>query len=263
MITRKYVVFGEDCRDIFLYGRATRLAPEGPFPVFVTENKEENLGCAANVVRNLKSLDPESKVFFYSNEFPIFKTRFVDKSSNYALMRHDENEPVLPLNNDKLEAGLQKIREAEAVIISDYNKGLLTKNIIKKILEESFKQGVTTFVDTKKLINEETFNFSTFIKINQVEYEFNKKHKFNEKYFKPNLIVTLGGEGMKWRDEIFPTKRVEVRDLSGAGDTALAGLVVGFSDYCDIRAAIEFANKAAAVAVSKKGVVAVNRGEVL
>ena len=68
------------------------------------------------------------------------------------------------------------------------------------------------------------------------------------------MIVTIGSKGCKYRDEIFPVQGVSVKDVSGAGDTFLAALVLSYLKNNDIKSAITFANECATKVVQKRGV---------
>ena len=68
------------------------------------------------------------------------------------------------------------------------------------------------------------------------------------------MIVTIGSKGCKYKDEIFPVPGVSVKDVSGAGDTFLAALVVAYLKKNDIKSAIKFANKCSTKVVQKRGV---------
>ena len=113
-------------------------------------------------------------------------------------------------------------------------------------------------MDTKKPLGDWSKNCN-FIKINEVEYNISK-------YFFPsidevldkNLIVTLGTKGCIYMGNRFPVNKVEVKDMTGAGDSFLAGLAVKYLQTRDIKEAISFANKCATRVVQKKGVVTIN-----
>lgn len=260
-MNHRVLVIGEYAIDRFIYGRCPRLAPDGPFPVFIQEDVVENDGCAANVARNLESLAPGSEVDFFSNPRPIIKTRFVDKTSNYTLIRWDQNDNVNPISITELAELLCEINIYDAVVISDYHKGFLEYGVINDILNRCHELQIPTFLDTKKLLDNWS-RHAFVVKINEPEFNAQFKQGYYVKAYE-NLIVTLGDRGAKYNNEIYPANIIEVRDLSGAGDTFLAGLVVNYLETNDLGSAIRFANKAAAVAVSKRGVVAVKREEVV
>ena len=91
-----------------------------------------------------------------------------------------------------------------------------------------------------------------YIKINEHEYENNKKYITNN--IKDKIIITLGPKGSVYKDTIYPVPKVEIKDVSGAGDSFIAGLVVKYIEKKDIIDAIKFANCCATQVVQKKGV---------
>ena len=103
-----------------------------------------------------------------------------------------------------------------------------------KFLEQNFGgvMPLEVFVDTKKKLGK-WISDADFIKINELEYK--KNHELlSDNGFKEKLIVTLGSKGCRWNGKEFPVEEVPVKDVSGAGDTFLAGLVRGYLDTNDI-----------------------------
>ena len=103
-------------------------------------------------------------------------------------------------------------------------------------------------------------NWNDFIKINELEY--NKNHELlSDKGFEEKLIVTLGSKGCRYNGKEFSVKEVPVKDVSGAGDTFIAGLVRGYLDTGSIDDAIEFAQRCTTSVVQKHGVSTVSLEE--
>ena len=253
----KILVIGEFCLDRHVYGSSSS-APDGPFFVFKENYKTENWGCAGNVVKNLESLAPEYEIEFITNFEPIIKTRYVDIKSNYTLLRIDENDSVLPIQEREITELINRDDFAafNGVVISDYNKNLITKNDIYRISKRCFDLDIPLFLDSKKIFGEWS-KLVTFIKINNLEWQENLKNNVNPVEFCANLIISTGEKGAIYKNEIFPAKKVDVIDLSGAGDSFHSALVIKYLQTKDIRVAIEYGNRVAAVAVSHKGVVVV------
>ena len=107
------------------------------------------------------------------------------------------------------------------------------------------------FLDTKKILGPWAKNVN-YIKINIHEYEKTKKMIDEETY--NNLIITMGAAGAKHKDITYPVDEVEIKDVSGAGDTFLAGLVTEYMKTKCIETSIKFANDCATKVVQKKGV---------
>jgi bifunctional ADP-heptose synthase (sugar kinase/adenylyltransferase) len=130
-----FLVIGEKCTDIFIYGRANRLSPEAPIPVFVPINEVKSLGMAFNVFNNLKAIEPKKKNINYivSKKSPT-KTRYVDDKTNHYFLRIDSAETWDRIQfND---ANLSKIRQADCIIISDYNININNKMSKKSIFQQ-------------------------------------------------------------------------------------------------------------------------------
>ena len=239
----KILVIGDSCIDIFRYGKVTRIAPEAPVPIIVPELETTNPGMAGNVVANLKALGAE--VDFVTNTTEIRKVRYVCSKYNHLLLRVDENDTCEPFN-----IGLLYLNKYDAVIISDYCKGFLSEEDIKQISQ--LYQSVI-FLDTKKILGEWAHNIN-FIKINYHEYERNKEILENDPTLKSKTIITRGKYGCDYQGKNYPTVDVSVKDVSGAGDTFLAGLVVEYSRSQDINKAIQFAQECTTIVIQKSGV---------
>jgi D-beta-D-heptose 7-phosphate kinase/D-beta-D-heptose 1-phosphate adenosyltransferase len=241
----KILVIGDSCEDIFRYGKVERLAPEAPIPVIIPEKEISNPGMAGNVVRNIEALGHQ--VEFITNISQIKKIRYVCSKYNHLLLRVDENDKCERISHSILEN--IKWEEYDVVVISDYCKGFLFEDDIKYI---SLKHPLT-FLDSKKLLNDWAYNIS-FIKINFHEYERNKNILENDSTLKNKTIVTRGKYGCDYQEKNYPTKEVPVKDVSGAGDTFLAGLVIEYTRSKNIESAINFAQECTTIVVQKSGV---------
>lgn len=241
----KILVIGDSCTDTFVYGTVNRLAPEAPIPIINPTSKVSNSGMAGNVVRNLNVLG--ASVDFTTNDSKIEKVRYVCSKYNHLLLRVDENDKCERISKNTLE----KIDWSKyyAVVISDYCKGFLTEEDIEYIS----KRHSLVFLDTKKILGEWAHNIS-FIKINYQEYLNNKHVLDNDSTLLYKTIITRGKYGCDYRDKNYPTKEVPVKDVSGAGDTFLAGLVHNYSFTRNIDAAIEFAQECTTIVIQKSGV---------
>ena len=242
----KVLVIGDSCTDKFVYGVCDRICPEAPVPVFNPTYQKANGGMAKNVFNNLISLAKNWDIDLITNEDEITKTRLVDIKTNQMLLRVDEDDSCNRVKNNVI----TKLGDYDAVIISDYNKGFLTESIIQYLIGKY----PLSFIDSKKLFND-WVNDVTFLKINEVEFNRNKK---NLKKYKGNLIVTLGEKGVKYKDTIIPpTRQAEVSDLSGAGDTFFAAFIFSYLTSKNIIESIAFAQKCALEVIEKKGVVVI------
>lgn len=239
----KILVIGESCLDVFHYGKCERLCPEAPVPVFNSVETKENGGMAMNVFNNVKVINPNVEILTNSNWRSIKKTRFVEMHSNHMFMRLDENDSKY----GKFSFDKEHLRLYDAVIVSDYNKGFLS---VEDLINISTSHPLT-FLDTKKTLSEWSSNFS-YVKINGVEYD-KTIHTISKK-MRDNLIITQGKSGCIFRGKVFQVPLVEVKDVSGAGDTFISALCCEFVKTRDIEASIQFANDCATKVVQKKGV---------
>tara|TARA_R110002020_G_scaffold125793_2_gene283169 strand:- start:12 stop:785 length:774 start_codon:yes stop_codon:yes gene_type:complete len=245
VINKPILLVGDSCIDKFVYCKCDRLCPEAPIPLLDIVKTKTNKGMAGNVEKNLNALGCEVEFITNKNYKSIIKTRYVDEKTNHMFIRIDtKSDPKTRYKDYSSEINLGNY---SAVVISDYNKGFITEKEIEFI---SYNHPLT-FLDTKKIIGEWARNIK-FIKINRAEYNLSKRYLSN--IIKENIITTLGSGGAIYRDIQYDVEDVEVKDLSGAGDTFLSGLVCKFLRTSDVEESIKFANKCASEVVQKKGV---------
>lgn len=244
-----FVVIGEKCKDVFVYGEVVRLSPEAPIPVFKPIRKVENGGMAENVYNNLFQLiEKKATLVGHFCHTPITKTRYVDDKSNHYFIRVDENDKAEPIElTNKL---IKLIGDADCIIISDYDKGFLSLNDIYLICQAKKSKSVI-FLDTKKKLTPVIFDQVDFIKFNQDEYQ---RNSLLAEEFKDKIILTKSGDGAHYDGQDFPSIKKTTIDVSGAGDTFLAALSFYYMERKDIKYAIQKANEAASKVVSQRGV---------
>jgi len=245
----KVLLIGESCMDIFIYGNTPHLSPEGPAPVFNPINEKYNGGMALNVESNLESLGVSVDIITHTST--ITKTRYVHESSNTLLLRVDEGDDVKRIDKDTLP---KKYWEYDMVVISDYNKGFLTDEDIANI---AFNHP-NTICDTKKKLGEWCRDLK-FIKLNRTEYLNNETFIKNNEWINEKLIITLDKDGCRYKDMIYPTEQVEIMDISGAGDTFVAGFTMKYLESSNIAESITFGNKCASEVVQKRGVTIITK----
>jgi bifunctional ADP-heptose synthase (sugar kinase/adenylyltransferase) len=161
-------------------------------------------------------------------------------------LRVDDGEDIikpLELNVSKLNA----IRNVDAVIVSDYNKGFLTDEMLLEITANS----KFSIIDTKKQIGDILVEGFDFVKLNESEFD---KHNFNDGLLN-KILVTLGSNGAKYQGKTYPSSDPkETIDVSGAGDTFTASFTLKYLKTNNVEESIIFANKMASIVVSKRGV---------
>jgi D-beta-D-heptose 7-phosphate kinase/D-beta-D-heptose 1-phosphate adenosyltransferase len=246
------LIIGDTCIDQFIYGSAVRLAPEAPVPVFNPLNEETNAGMAGNVVANLKALGIHT--YFICNPEIVTKTRYVDDRSGQILLRVDKNDKIAPIEPGTIKSiknNMVNGTKLDAIIVSDYDKGFLGEEDIQFICENN----TNVFIDTKKILDKWCVNAS-FIKINHVEYE-HTEYSLKDLNIEDKLIITLSNKGCQYKGKLFPVNKVQIKDVSGAGDTFLSGLVAEYVLTKNIEKSIKFAQECATVVVQKQGVATV------
>ncbi len=240
------LVIGDSCTDKFIYCNIERICPEAPVPVMKPINETSNPGMAHNVVANLTSLN--LTVDLITNPEPITKTRYVDSRSGQMVIRVDENDQCSRVDIKNI---LPPIvwKNYSAVVISDYCKGFITEEDIEYIAQSH----PLVFMDTKKQLGS-WCNDISFIKINEFEHRKNFELLPNYPQIQDKLIVTRGKEGCEYMGKMYPVPPVSVKDVSGAGDTFLSGLVSEYLKTKNIVTSLKFANECATQVVQKRGV---------
>jgi D-beta-D-heptose 7-phosphate kinase/D-beta-D-heptose 1-phosphate adenosyltransferase len=230
----KILLLGDDCVDVYQYGTVDRISPEAPVPVFKFEYEERKPGMAGNVVRNLEALGCTVN---YLHSQTSTKTRLVDIRSKQQIVRIDNDIRSTPI---EFETEIPKLYDA--IVISDYDKGTISYDII----EEAIATRIPVFVDTKKIDLERLQG--AWVKINELEYSKIKSEC-------TGLIVTRAGKGAEavFHDFSVAAPAVEVVDVTGAGDTFLAALAYKYLDTQDIKLAMKFATTAASITVQHVG----------
>lgn len=241
----KVLLIGDSCIDEYHFGTIDRISPEAPVPVFKLVNKIFKHGMASNVRDNLENLNLDV-CFITAGEST--KIRLIDSKSKQHIVRIDNDAIATPLTVDDLPNDLDSF---DAVVVSDYNKGLVTYEFIES-LRTVYKGYI--FIDTKK--HDLKRFHGCIVKIN--EREFSKAISLNDSH-----IVTLGDRGAMHNGMQYPTNETEVVDVTGCGDTFLSALVYKFLESNDISLAINFANKAASITVQHLGVYAPTVEELL
>jgi len=233
------LLIGDDCNDIYVYGKVDRISPEAPVPVFVPRYSIHKDGMAGNVCKNLEALG--CTVNFLHGKSSK-KKRLIDERSKQHVLRLDEDVESDPIT---FETAIPPVYDA--IVISDYNKGTVTYELIEELAKEVT---VPIFVDTKK--TDLARLAGCYVKINALE-----KSRATSLPDPKHLIVTHGGDGAEWNGWVCAAEIVgDVTDVCGAGDTFLAALVYEFLKTGHMPDAVKFANKASSITVQHVGVYA-------
>jgi D-glycero-beta-D-manno-heptose-7-phosphate kinase len=231
----KILLIGDNGIDQYQFGTVTRISPEAPVPVLNYTHTVTKPGMAANVEDNLLKLGCE--VDFVHGVKTCIKTRVIDSKTGQHLVRIDQDIPSKAVKIDYTD-----IDKYNAIIVSDYNKGSIEYETVEH-LRKNYPGPI--FVDTKKT---DLARFEgCYVKINALE-------NAAAKTVPTELIVTLGRDGVQYKEHKISTPQVEAFDVCGAGDTFLSALAYNFVLSADILAAIRFATRAASVTIQHIGV---------
>lgn len=303
---RRIVVIGDCMLDRYLIGDADRISPEAPVPVVLVSERRLALGGAANVAANITALgglatlvgvigvDRDGEAFSalitasgingagllaVPNRPTTTKTRV--KARNQQVVRIDE-ETDHPLElapfSQVLAGALEAIATADAVVLEDYNKGLLTPELIGAVMKAARARAVPIVVDPK-FHGFFEYSGATVFKPNRRELcsaipeidvgSAADLAKAMARLQVAHLLLTLGAEGMMLVSSGgAPPHRIasvarEVFDPAGAGDTVTAWVAAALAAGATAIEAAEIANLAAGVEVSKADVATVSPQEVL
>ena len=244
--SKSILLVGDSCIDKYVYCKCSRLCPEAPVPVLDIKDTIQNRGMAGNVLRNM-GVFPSISIKFYTNKNhrSIIKTRYVEQKTNHMFIRIDTDNTPTSFFKDVRDT--INYDDYTAVVISDYDKGYITTDDVEYITQRH----PLTFMDTKKELGDWA-NEVSFIKINRFERR-DTESTLTDK-LKDKIITTLGGGGAVYKNKKYEVEDVEVKDVSGAGDSFLSALVISYIKTNDIDQSIEYANKCASYVVTRKGV---------
>ncbi|ASQ90586.1 D-glycero-beta-D-manno-heptose-7-phosphate kinase [Prosthecochloris sp. GSB1] len=299
----RIAVIGDIMLDRYIFGHISRISPEYPVPVVDVTGETARLGGAANVAVNIRSAGAEALLIgvtgndansislrelldsqgltaehLYSDPLrpTTCKTRIL--SQNHHITRVDyEKRDHIPAEAEAfiLERLAGLAGSLDAIVLQDYNKGVLTPPLIRTIIEKASTQGVPVLVDPKQ---ESFFSYSgcTVFKPNLAEVaralgtalENNDRDieaaclKLREKLDCEHLVLTRSEKGLTICNDRFthiPATSLDVADVSGAGDTVIGVLALGIAAGLDIETSSRIANLAAATVCQEVGAAPVDR----
>jgi len=236
------LLIGDSCLDVYHYGHCSRLSPEAPVPIFKQDETKVVPGMGGNVKKILENFNHNVDSHFNSEE--IKKIRLVDSRFNHHLLRMDE-EP------DKIKPfAFKNKKKFDAIVVSDYNKGFVTKEVATELSQFAKDSKIPMFVDSKK--EDLSCYEGCIIKVNSSEWK-----KLKSRPLDCDFVVTLGKEGALLNNVMYPAMKTEVFDVCGAGDAFLCGLVHSYLKTGDLEASMWFANRCGAIAVGHFGTYAI------
>jgi len=300
---KKVAVVGDIALDSYLFGKVNRVNPERPgYPLLTVEKEEYRLGCAANVAMNLASLGAEVSLYGWIGEDEkgkiiwgecqkngirlvcvkrdktITKQRWIESNHNDYLGRADFGEEKIEAIDEKQAEELFEniiVNGFQAIVLSDYNKGIFKGNFSRRIIDWANSHGILTVVDPKP-VNALSFSGASLIRPNLSEAQaiIGEKEmdlallakKLKDRVQSREVVISCGSQGMIVDDGGFhhiKTKARQVVDVTGAGDTVAATLTLSLLSGANLVESAQIANYAAGVVVEKQGTATVNAEELI
>lgn len=292
------MVIGDLMIDEYYWGTVDRISPEAPVPVVCVEREEQTLGGAGNVIHNLKAMGAhvvaigtagngtagrmifeklealgiETDGIVSEKDRPTTrKTRVI--ASNQQVVRIDKEikKDITDITLNKLMALVQdKIEDIDMIILSDYDKGLITKTLVRKVARIARERGILTLADPKSLDfskyrdvnvltpNKKEASLAANMDIKSDIDLFRAGRKIMEQVNLEKLLITCGKDGMILfeageKPHTIESKAIQVYDVSGAGDTVISILGLGLAVGEDFKTSAAVANAAAGIVVGKLG----------
>ena len=303
--TRKILVVGDLMLDTYTIGKARRISPEAPVAVIEVQREENRPGGAGNVVLNLRSLGAEVSLLgrlgndstadilrqaligenvdviglFIQNDFATpMKNRVIADNQQIVRVDYEKVTPLSELLEQEIVESLPSLMDGiDAIAISDYGKGFLTKTLLSAIYELAKSKNIPVITDPKG-IDFTKYQGTTVIKPNLSEAyaAAGLLHDANldlaaERILKlanaQTLMITRSEAGISifHRDEgrhDFPVRSKEIKDVTGAGDTVLAMLTFAIANELSISEAAQLSNIAAGIAIEHFGCARISLSDV-
>lgn len=302
----RLLVVGDLMLDEYLWGEVDRISPEAPVQVVAIQKEDFALGGAGNVVNNAVALGAKVSVVGVIgtgrngrlllkrfNELGVDtagiiqepdrattqKTRIIAANQHVLRIDRETKQDISGPTLDKMiRFILDKMPDIDVVLISDYGKGLITKNLLSKVTASAKKYKKMIIVDPKGLDfskysgvslltpNKKEAALASGVEINNESSLEKAANKFLENLSLDNLLITCGKDGMvlfEKNKEPFRVKAEarQVFDVSGAGDTVLAVFGLAVASGASIHNSVAIANTAAGIVVGKVGTATVSRQE--
>lgn len=304
---KRILVVGDVMLDLFVWGSVRRISPEAPVPVVEIKGESSHLGGAANVAFNIWSLtgsplivgvvgddyagkliQQEIKKFNNQNGLVVDKQRITTVKTRIVAHhqqicrtdREDMSEISEPTNGLIIRSLNKLVNHVDAIIVSDYAKGVINKTVWSELLMATKKSGVALSVDPK-VKNFPLYKEATVITPNQHEAEQVSETQITDESTLiqagkkilaqakcQHLLITRGEEGMTLFENSggiahIPTVAREVFDVTGAGDTVISALTLSLISGASITEAAVIANHAAGIVVGKLGTASVTPAELI
>ena len=300
---RSVLVIGDAMLDHFVVGRVERISPEAPVPVVTFDAEEYRLGGAANVAHNVRAMgagvemvgligpDPEGARLRAALEEAGISTRglvedpgrrttrklrvVTSRNQQVARVDYEHDRPTEGDVEGRLIARLRDaVASADVVLISDYQKGVVTPGIARAAIEAAHSRGILSLVDPKVphidyyagasvvTPNHHEAEAITLMRIRTSADARAAAQMVRTRARCEHVLITRGEQGM-WllangEEHDLPAEAREVSDVTGAGDTVIAAMAVALAAGASLVDAARLANCAAGLAVSRFGPAAIS-----
>jgi D-beta-D-heptose 7-phosphate kinase/D-beta-D-heptose 1-phosphate adenosyltransferase len=302
---QRVAIVGDAMLDVYLRGDVERISPEAPVPVVRVRERKDALGGAANVAQNVAALGAgcalvaavgsdlagtrlremllaigaDAEALVPTERPTTTKTRVLARAQQVVRFDEEEDADLTPADVERvLDAIARSLKGATAVVLEDYNKGVLVPRVIVETIRMATERGLPVIVDPKYR-NFFDYRGATVFKPNRRELEAALGAAVDLAHPEAlpttlarlgveHLLLTLGEQGMALisadgTSVRVPTTAREVYDVVGAGDTVTAYLAVMLGAGATAVEAAVIANFAAGVEVAKLGAATVSADEVL
>ncbi|MEW5807400.1 MAG: D-glycero-beta-D-manno-heptose-7-phosphate kinase [Acidobacteriota bacterium] len=303
------IIIGDIMLDRYIWGSVSRISPEAPVPVVKLSRETALLGGAGNVVSNIASLGGKASCFSVIGDDhagkeivrklknigtdtdglfedhsrkTTMKTRVIAHSQQVVRIDREMDQPLSnALEARMIKKIIQRLEKScSCLIISDYDKGVITKRLLRKVLPVAWRARIPVAIDPKltnfphyKPASIITPNLLEASRVTAIEFKNNQDIlKAGNKIMRENrcrgVLITMGEKGMllfqKGGKPIqIPTVAKEVYDVTGAGDTVISAIALSLASGASLMEASIIANHAAGIVVGKIGTAMVHPEELL
>ncbi|MCR9287090.1 MAG: bifunctional ADP-heptose synthase [Bacteroidetes bacterium] len=302
----KVLVIGDVMIDRYLIGNVTRISPEAPVPIIDSLEEEERLGGAANVALNISALGAKpilcsvighdksgvryleimqengletAGIIQSRRRITTSKTRVIAGGQHLLRVDREHKNDLEEIDETVFLESVIKIldtQKIDVILFQDYNKGVLTKKVIKEVISKSHGLQIPTVVDPK-FKNFWNYNGVTLIKPNlkEIRDALNQEvlvtldsldkacQKLMERLENRISLITLSEYGIYFNEgkdgKILPTKSRDIADVCGAGDTVISTTALGIAIGLGVAEIAKLANLAGGQVCEKVGVVQVDK----
>jgi rfaE bifunctional protein kinase chain/domain len=287
---KRVLVLGDVMIDAYLHGAVNRMSPEAPVPVVDFQKEEQRIGGAGNVALNLQALGATpliasvightSALIDSAERKTTIKTRVLSGSKQLLRIDTEDQHDLTPTETSALKSSLMQCFEQgiDGVILEDYNKGVLTKELIEWVIAEANKRNIPTAVDPKKK-NFLSYQHCTLFKPNLKElkegldlhFDYSKEptalnkalEQLQQQLGNHISFVTLSEHGVQLFDGQTHHKLAahlrNISDVSGAGDTVIATASLCLICGASPQQIAAIANLAGGLVCESPGVVSIHK----